>query len=89
MGERQRGGAVRPDGTGDPFEVGEGEEAPTSIQEPEKDSMPLSNFLVIAVSLLALWALGFFVFHIGGSLIHILLVVAVVSFALHFVLGRA
>ncbi len=54
-----------------------------------KDSMLLSNFLVIAVSLLAIWALGFFVFHIGGSLIHILLVVAVVSFALHFVLGRA
>ncbi len=51
--------------------------------------MLLSNFLVIAASLLGLWALGFFVLHIGGSLIHILLVVAVVSFALHFVLGRA
>ncbi len=51
--------------------------------------MLLSNFLVIAVSLLALWVLGFFVFHIGGSLIHILFVVAVVSFALHFVLGQA
>jgi putative effector of murein hydrolase len=43
--------------------------------------------LVVAAVLLVLWALGFFAFHVGGSLIHILLVAAVVSLALHFVRG--
>jgi hypothetical protein len=32
-------------------------------------------------------ALGFFAFHVGGSLIHIALLVAIVSLALHFVRG--
>jgi hypothetical protein len=41
----------------------------------------------IAAVLLVVWALGFFAFHVGGSLIHILLVTAVVSLALHFVRG--
>jgi hypothetical protein len=37
--------------------------------------------------LFVVWALGFFAFHVGGSLIHILLVAAIVSLALHFVRG--
>ncbi len=50
--------------------------------------MFLSNVLIIAVVLLVAWALGFFAFHVGGSLIHILLLVAIISLALHFVRGR-
>jgi hypothetical protein len=41
--------------------------------------------LVVAAVLFVVWALGFFAFHVGGSLIHILLVAAVVSLGLHFV----
>jgi hypothetical protein len=44
-------------------------------------------FLSVSTVLLVLWALGFFAFHVGGSLIHILLVTAVISLALHFVRG--
>jgi hypothetical protein len=43
--------------------------------------------LVVALVVLVVWALGFFAFHVGGSLIHILLVTAIVSLALHFVRG--
>jgi uncharacterized paraquat-inducible protein A len=43
--------------------------------------------LVVAAVLFVVWALGFFAFHVGGSLIHILLVTAIVSLALHFVRG--
>jgi hypothetical protein len=43
--------------------------------------------LAIAAVLFVVWALGFFAFHIGGSLIHILLVTAVVSLGLAFVRG--
>lgn len=42
---------------------------------------------IVALVLLVVWALGFFAFHVGGSLIHILLVTAIVSLALHFVRG--
>jgi hypothetical protein len=42
----------------------------------------------IAILLLLLWAGGFFAFHVAGALIHILLILAVVSFILHFVMGR-
>jgi hypothetical protein len=43
--------------------------------------------LIVATALFVVWALGFFAFQVGGSLIHILLVTAVVSLALHFVRG--
>jgi hypothetical protein len=42
----------------------------------------------IAVILLVLWLLGFFAFHIGGGLIHLLLVVAVVVVVFQLVTGR-
>ena len=45
-------------------------------------------FLTIAVVLIVLWALGFFAFSIGGSLIHILLVLAIIAIIWHFVAGR-
>ena len=45
-------------------------------------------FLTIAIVLLILWALGFFMFPIGGGLIHLLLVIAVIAIIWHFVKGR-
>jgi len=44
--------------------------------------------LTIAIILIALWLLGF-VMHLAGGLIHIVLVIAVVLFILHFVRGRS
>jgi hypothetical protein len=41
----------------------------------------------IAIVLMILWALGFG-FHVAGGLIHIVLVVALIVFVLHFVTGR-
>lgn len=42
----------------------------------------------IAVVLLILWLLGFFAFHIGGGLIHLLLVIAVIVVLLNVISGR-
>jgi hypothetical protein len=42
----------------------------------------------IVVILLILWLLGFFGFHFGGSLIHLVLVIAVIILILNFVSGR-
>ena len=43
---------------------------------------------MIAVVLIVLWALGFFAFHVGAGLIHVLLIIALVMVVLHFVTGR-
>jgi hypothetical protein len=43
--------------------------------------------LVIAILLLLFWV-GGFAFHVAGGLIHILIVIAVIMFILHFVTGR-
>ncbi|WP_424774051.1 lmo0937 family membrane protein [Novosphingobium sp.] len=42
----------------------------------------------IAIVLFILWALGFFAFHVAGSLIHLLLVVAVIVIVVNLVRGR-
>jgi hypothetical protein len=44
---------------------------------------------IIAAVLIVLWLLGYFAFHITSGLIHIVLVVAVILFILHFVTGRS
>ena len=44
--------------------------------------------LTIAVILLVLWALGFFAFHLGGGLIHILIVIALIVIVYRLVTGR-
>lgn len=43
---------------------------------------------IIAAVLVALWLLGFLAFHVGGGLIHLLLVIAVVLVILHLVNSR-
>jgi len=42
----------------------------------------------LAVILLVLWLLGFVAFHVGGGLIHLLLVVAVVVVVYQLITGR-
>ena len=42
----------------------------------------------IAIVLFILWALGFFAFHVAGSLIHLLLVVAVIVIVVNLLRGR-
>lgn len=44
--------------------------------------------LIIALILGILWALGFFAVQIGGGLIHILLVIALVVFIYNMIAGR-
>jgi hypothetical protein len=38
--------------------------------------------------LFVLWVLGWFVFHVAGGLIHVLLVVAIITLIVHFVRGK-
>jgi len=42
----------------------------------------------IAVILVILWALGFLAFHVGGGLIHLLLVIAVIVIIWNLIAGR-
>jgi uncharacterized protein DUF5670 len=42
----------------------------------------------IVAILLILWLLGFFAFHIAGSLIHLLLVIAVIVVVVRLIQGR-
>jgi len=44
--------------------------------------------LNIGIALLALWVLGFIVFHVAGFLIHVLLVVAVIMILVRIIRGR-
>ena len=50
--------------------------------------MFVSLFLISAIVLFVLWVLGWFVFHVAGGLIHVLLVVAIVTLIVHFVRGK-
>ncbi|MBK5278500.1 MAG: lmo0937 family membrane protein [Bacteroidia bacterium] len=42
----------------------------------------------IAIVLIVLWLLGFFAFHVGSGLIHILLVVAIIMVLINVIQGR-
>jgi hypothetical protein len=54
------------------------------LAKEEVDSM----LYAIAIVLLVLWALGFLAFHIGGGLIHALIVLAVILFLFQALSGR-
>jgi hypothetical protein len=43
---------------------------------------------IIAVILVIGWVLGFFVFHVGGGIIHILLVIAIIAVLLRLIRGE-
>jgi Family of unknown function (DUF5670) len=55
---------------------------------PIKKGGQMSIWTILAVILLIAWLGGFTVFHAAGGLIHLLLIFAVISFILHFVMGR-
>ncbi len=59
----------------------------TSLIEANRRDTTLMLY-TIAVVLLILWALGFFAVHVGGGLIHLLLVVALVVFVIQLLSGR-
>ena len=44
--------------------------------------------VTLPVVLLVLWALGFLAFHVGGGLIHLLLVIALIVIVYRLVTGR-
>lgn len=46
--------------------------------------MRFSAFMGLFLILLLAWAVGFMVYHVASVLIHLLLVFAVISLALHF-----
>jgi hypothetical protein len=48
----------------------------------------MSIWAILFVVLLIAWLGGFTVFHVAGGLIHLLLVLAVISLVLQFVMGR-
>ena len=49
----------------------------------------MSVWTILFVVLLIAWLGGFMVFHVAGGLIHLLLLVfAVISLILHFVMGK-
>jgi hypothetical protein len=47
----------------------------------------MSLWTVLFFVLLIAWITGFTVFHVAGGLIHLLLIFAVISLILHFVMG--
>jgi hypothetical protein len=55
--------------------------------EPSQESKDM--FLGLAVVLLVLWLIGFLAFHAASGLIHLLIILAVISFVVHFVRGRS
>jgi hypothetical protein len=48
----------------------------------------MTIWTILFVVLLIAWIGGFTMFHVAGGLIHLLLVFAVISLILHFVMGR-
>ncbi len=48
----------------------------------------MSIWTVLFVILLVAWIGGFTVYHVAGGLIHLLLLFAVISLILHFVMGK-
>jgi hypothetical protein len=48
----------------------------------------MSIWTVLFVILLIAWIGGFTVYHVAGGLIHLLLLFAVISLILHFVVGK-
>jgi hypothetical protein len=55
-----------------------------NLQEESRSFM----FLILAVVLVLLWLGGFFVLHVTGFLIHLLLIFALISIIMNFVGGR-
>jgi hypothetical protein len=59
-----------------------------TIAGAEPTRGPEAFMVWLAMILLVAWLLGWGVFHVAGSLIHLLLVVALVVFLVNFISGR-
>jgi hypothetical protein len=57
------------------------------VRQPFKERRS-SMFLILAVVLVLLWLGGFFLLHVSGFLIHLLLLFALISIIMNFVGGR-
>jgi hypothetical protein len=58
-------------------------------QDSEKHRKKEVDMLeAIVIILVVLWALGFFAFHVGGGLIHALIVIALVILIVRLLRGR-
>jgi len=61
---------------------------PFWLQTGKLKEKKMSIWTILFVVLLIAWIGGFTMFHVAGGLIHLLLVFAVISLILHFVMGR-
>ena len=48
----------------------------------------MSIWMILFIVLVIAWVGGFAMFHVAGALIHLLLVFAVISIVLHFMMGN-
>jgi Family of unknown function (DUF5670) len=62
--------------------------SPFGLQTGKVKEKKMSIWTILFVVLLIAWIGGFTMFHVAGGLIHLLLVFAVISLILHFVMGR-
>jgi hypothetical protein len=53
----------------------------------KEGEMRFGPFLLIALLLIIMWAGGFLMFHVASGLIHLLLLLAVISFVAHLFAG--
>jgi len=58
------------------------------VEETHQSLRELTMIWTLAVILFVLWLLGAFAFHVGGGLIHLLLVVAVIVVLYRLITGR-
>ena len=61
---------------------------PRTYERHLKEREHMSIWMILFIVLLIAWIGGFTLFHAAGALIHLLLVFAVISIILHFVMGR-
>ena len=57
-------------------------------QREAKEKKEVDMLELIVIVLVVLWALGFFAFHIGGGLIHALIVIALIILIVRLLQGR-
>jgi fatty acid desaturase len=55
---------------------------------PDRERRGNAMLLTIGIILFIAWMLGFFAFHVTAGLIHVLLVLAVISFVVHLFTGN-
>jgi len=59
-----------------------------SGQREAKKKKEVDVLELIVIVLVVLWALGFFAFHVGGGLIHALIVIALIVLIVRLLKGR-